>query len=177
MLDPSEIDNKLFTVRLRGYDPQEVDDFLDKVKAEYVAALGELAKYRSNPTAPIPQVSAGVTSAVADVSRILGVAQQAADQQVADAKVKAGGLVAQAQAEAAKLLDDAAKKAEEVTNAAKVAANDIAAAANAERAKVVGELELKRSDLQNKVDNLMTVHRETTSKLKDALQRLGEVAQ
>jgi cell division initiation protein len=178
MLDPSEILNKKFTVRhVRGYDPQEVDDFLDQILADYTTLL---ANYRSANTSVTPvatETTPSVAPVVSEVSRILAVAQEAADRQIADAKVAAGKVATDAQIQASDAINAAKAEAQRLTDEAKRAATDIAAAANAERAKVVGELELKRGELQTKVDGLLTAHRETVSKLKDAIQRLGEVAQ
>lgn len=43
MLKPSEIQNKEFEIKLRGYDRDQVDDFLDVIIGDY-AALGKEVK-------------------------------------------------------------------------------------------------------------------------------------
>ena len=100
MLTPDDITKKTFTVRhVRGYDPQEVDDFLDRVVADYStvlqqlnAANADLSRYRSGAsTQQLPPVVTPPiqSNPIGDVARLLAVAQQSADQQAADAKAAA----------------------------------------------------------------------------------------
>lgn len=165
MLNPEDIDKVSFTVRhLKGYDPQEVDDFLDKVRADYASALESLSRLRSTPTSVLPQAAPAVDP-IRDVSRLLDVAQKAADQQVAEAKTAADSHLAEVKTAAEKVLADA-----------RAQAGKIVAEGNSRRHEIVGELELKRTELQNKVDALRTSHADTVAKLKAALQTLGESA-
>ena len=41
MITPVDIQNKDFTKKIRGYDPDEVDDFLDAVIKDYTALMKE----------------------------------------------------------------------------------------------------------------------------------------
>ena len=47
MITPVDIQNKDFTKKIRGYDPDEVDDFLDAVIKDYSALLKENQSLKS----------------------------------------------------------------------------------------------------------------------------------
>jgi len=173
MLTPDDITKKTFTVRhVRGYDPQEVDDFLDRVVADYASALQQLSNANSNtarlnkvttqqiPVTPAPPQA----DAIGDVARLLAVAQQAADQQAADAKAAADRVIADAQIAGSKLVADAGTQAAQIV-----------AEGTSKRNEIVGALEVQRSDLQDKVDALNAAHAETVAKLTSALNSLGAV--
>lgn len=167
MMKPEDIDGVSFTVRhLKGYDPQEVDDFLDKVRADYASALEALSRLRSAPTGVIPQAAPPVADdPIRNAARLLDVAQKAADQQVAEAQAAASSHLAEVKTAAEKVLADARAQAEQIV-----------AEGNSRRHEIVGELELKRTELQNKVDALKASHADTVAKLKAALDTLGESA-
>lgn len=142
MLTPADIEHKQFTTtRLsQGYDQDEVDDFLDSAAAALADALNrasaaeaeastvksrlalvqrQLDTYGSIPTQSVPVVTSllatpqePVADAVTGVSRILAIAQQAADQQLAEANAKAAGLVSEATGKANALLGQATQDAD-----------------------------------------------------------------
>lgn len=174
MLTPDDISKKTFTVRhVRGYDPQEVDDFLDKIIADYStvlqqlnAAQANLARFSSNSTQQLPPVVVTPpvqSDPIGDVARLLAVAQQSADQQAAEAKAAADRVIADAQAAGSKVIDDARAQAAQIV-----------ADGNAQRNQAIGELEVRRSELQGKVDALNATHADAVSKLKAALEQLGD---
>lgn len=94
MLTPSDIEQKTFHTSLRGYDLDEVDDFLDEI----VATIRDLTeKLDSAPSPAGNGTPAGDESAV---GRALVAAQTAADQMIADAKAEAEKILEEAKAEA-----------------------------------------------------------------------------
>jgi DivIVA domain-containing protein len=127
MIEPADIDHIQFsTTRIReGYDQDEVDAFLDRVKVDYTFALAQLGGLQKAndelrrqlnaarsaqseaPTTVTPQTP----SAVAE--KLLTVAQQTADQHVAEARAEADRIVREAGGKAAAVIgeaDEAAKK-------------------------------------------------------------------
>lgn len=50
MLKPSEIQNKEFEIKLRGYDRDQVDDFLDVIIGDYAALGKEIKNLREKVT-------------------------------------------------------------------------------------------------------------------------------
>lgn len=141
MLTPADIDKKEFgTVRLReGYDQDEVDNFLDlaaqaltAANEETTQARAEAAQYKSRlaivqrqldaygeqPTTQMEAVPAAppvvpMPEFLGDVSRILSVAQQSADEQMAEAAGKAGQLIREAEIKASAVVGQAVTDAEQ----------------------------------------------------------------
>ncbi|HNW86373.1 MAG TPA: DivIVA domain-containing protein [Candidatus Limiplasma sp.] len=123
----SDIEQKEFTYKGAGYDPYDVDQYLDQICDELVAMQdridqleADLAKARqeaevaANAVKPVqPEVVRTVVEAapVAQTSQtlenILLSAQKLADGAVEDAKRKADAIVKEAQDKATSLMDDA----------------------------------------------------------------------
>ena len=106
-LTPSDIEQKTFSTTLRGYDLNEVDNFLDDVVATLRDLQDQLAiaKTAEGRTAPSDEESA--------VGRALITAQTAADALIADAKEEAEKMIADAREEASNWVSEReAKKAE-----------------------------------------------------------------
>ena len=95
-LTPSDVEQKTFSTALRGYDVEEVDDFLDEV----VATLRRLQEGAPPSTAaPGPPAPATGPDEGA-VGRALITAQETASALVADAQGQADQILAGAKAEA-----------------------------------------------------------------------------
>jgi len=122
----SDIEQKEFTYKGAGYDPYDVDQYLDQICDEFVAMQdridqleADLAKARqeaevaANAVKPVqPEVVRTVEVApVAQTSQtlenILLSAQKLADGAVEDAKRKAELIVSEAQDKATSIMDDA----------------------------------------------------------------------
>jgi DivIVA domain-containing protein len=123
-----------FRDRLRGYDTDEVDDFLERVAVGFDELTAELAaaqaradrvEHQAPPPAPAP------TTDDDSIKRTLVLAQRTADLAVREAQEEAGRILEDARAAAAAAMSDAR--------------------ASAERARTQAEL-----DLQNTVDRLRT---------------------
>lgn len=100
-LTPEEIEKKTFATALRGYDLDEVDDFLDEV----VAAMRELQeRIESVERAPEPVASAEIDESA--VGRALVAAQATADRILADARQEAERILEEARTEAEEWLEE-----------------------------------------------------------------------
>lgn len=107
-LTPSDVEQKTFSTALRGYDLDEVDDFLDEV----VSTLRDLHEQVADAKAAQPSTEAPVVPVAAAaaepppvdsesaVGRVLITAQTTADTIVAEAKDEANTIVEDAKAEA-----------------------------------------------------------------------------
>ncbi|MBW1637622.1 MULTISPECIES: DivIVA domain-containing protein [Microbacterium] len=134
-LTPDDVVTKQFQhVRFKdGFDPDEVDDFLDEIVIEWRKALEEnaelkakLAAYESGEKAPAaaetpapapvaapaptPEPSSGAAPA-----GIIELAQRLHDEHVAEGKSQRDQLIADAKAQAAKILADAEAQQREQT--------------------------------------------------------------
>lgn len=140
MLTPADIENVSFdTTRLKeGYDQDSVDNFLDRAgealsrmtdannqaQEELVRTRRQLAEAKARietlSAVETQVIRPAVPEFLGDVSRILSVAQQTADEQVAEARSEASRLTYDARVKAQALLDSATKDAD----TARIAAQD-----------------------------------------------------
>lgn len=154
MIKPEQIERKQFTVRkLKGYDPDEVDAFLDAVVKSYREVLAELSRsidtvqrLRDN------QVTQVIPPVIGDVTRLLSVAQQTADQTIADANGQAGSIVSDARKEA----------------------TDIVEAGHEQRKIRITQLEDQRLELQQHVDAMQKAMEAARGRMQGALAELGD---
>lgn len=115
------IEEKEFKTKVRGYDPVEVDEFLDAICDELVtlqeenealnqqlgqqqASMSRPVRAEVVPAAPAPQAKPVVQAMARDqeetLRNLLVNAQKVSDQTVAEAHVRAEALVAEAQKKA-----------------------------------------------------------------------------
>ncbi|MBQ8312212.1 MAG: DivIVA domain-containing protein [Clostridia bacterium] len=135
------IETKEFKTKPRGYDPQEVDEFLDAICDEMVRQLDQIAALQQQlaaakaarpvveaPTQQMKPIVAAPVKAVpdADFREILEMAQKVKNETIAAAEAKAEEIVAKAKEEAAAKLDNLDVEKETLTN--QVAALKAAAA-------------------------------------------------
>lgn len=102
MIQPEDIDTKQFSVKVRGYSQNEVDDFLDEVSRDYRKNLELLYQER------------GQRPVAVDAVALLSAAQQTVDATVSEANTTAGRIVAQAEREAARIVADAREEGHRV---------------------------------------------------------------
>lgn len=105
-LTPQDVEKQTFSTALRGYDLNEVDDFLDQVVVtlnEMEAAIEAAGGAPASTAAPTPAHAAPGEPVVADESalgRVLLTAQQTADQIIADARSESERILTETQADA-----------------------------------------------------------------------------
>lgn len=139
-LTPDDVVTKQFQhVRFKdGFDPDEVDDFLDEIVIEWRKALEEnvelkakLAAYESGaaPEAAVPAAAPAATEAPAPVTEapaepaptgsatatagIIELAQRLHDEHVAEGEAKRNALIAEAETEVARIRTEAEAKQRE----------------------------------------------------------------
>ena len=107
-LTPIDVEQKAFTQALRGYQMDEVDDFLDEVVAtlrSYEQRLREAQdKIRAVESAPAG-TQAGAVGDESEISRAILTAQRTADRMLADARAEAETILKQAEAETSAALE------------------------------------------------------------------------
>jgi len=169
-LTPDDVVTKQFQhVRFKdGFDPDEVDDFLDEVVLEWRKALDEnaelkakLAAYESGEKAapaaeaPVAAAPAPVATPVAETGApaaatagIIELAQRLHDEHVAEGKSQRDQLIADAKAQASKILADAEQKQREET----------------------ARLERERNVLESKISELHTFERDYRTQLRSYIE-------
>ena len=115
------IETKEFKTKPRGYDPQEVDEFLDAICDEMARQMDEIAALQQQlaaakaarpvveaPTQQLKPIAPVAPKAVpdADFREILEMAQKVKSETIAAAEAKAEEILAKAKEEAAAKLDN-----------------------------------------------------------------------
>ena len=118
------IEEKEFKTKVRGYDPVEVDEFLDEICDEMILMQEEISNlqarlaqasrnmaYAQPAPAPAPAPVSAPAPVVADVSesaqKLMANAQRLYDETIAQAKEEAAAIVAKAKEQASVLEDEA----------------------------------------------------------------------
>jgi cell division initiation protein len=96
MLRPSDIEQKTFSTALRGYDLNEVDDFLDEI----IATIRDLEEQLASRPAKQPGGKHDPVHDESAVGRALIAAQAAADRLVEEAREEADRIRAEARTDA-----------------------------------------------------------------------------
>ncbi|HVM65632.1 MAG TPA: DivIVA domain-containing protein [Acidimicrobiales bacterium] len=151
-LTPQTLRDVEFREKLRGYHPDDVDDFLEEVA---VALEGLLARLRTAEAAaggaPAPVAAAALqqpsdpTLSEGTLSRAILLAQRTADLAVAEAEESARQILDDARAEADRILADTQSKVAAMTDEARSAAESS-----------VAELDQRRAALEREVAQLQS---------------------
>jgi cell division initiation protein len=147
-LTPIDVQQKTFATALRGYDLDEVDDFLDAV----VVALKDYDQRLSDAQERISTLQAELNDkgdAEGAIARALVSAQRSADAIVADAKDEAQRIVSEADSEA----------------------NELAEAREAERRRLQSEID----DLKGKTESVRRSVAELTAAIPLTLDEIDDV--
>lgn len=159
MLDPRAINEKKFKeTRLGvGYAQDEVDDFLDACADTVTQLLNKIAELQQQATAK----STSDPSAL--MQKMLTIAQQTADQTVAEAEHNA----------ATKLVE-AGQKADTIVGQAYAQADRVKSDAAAEGERIKAEATAQRDAVLNHAQSLSTVRDTLVSQLNAALNATAE---
>jgi cell division septum initiation protein DivIVA len=145
-----------FTIRMRGYDRDEVDHYISQLFAEIDTASEQIEELkRVNPTEPEEVLGA-------EVERVLREARALATNVSGDAEQQASGLVEKARADAKHMLDDARAKSESRTTEARARAERMIANARSEAEHIIAEA-------RNRLDALQKTEKELSVRLNEAV--------
>ncbi|MCI6277017.1 MAG: DivIVA domain-containing protein [Clostridium sp.] len=103
-LTPMDINNKEFKKIIRGYNPEEVDEFLDKVVEDYEALYKENANLKEKVAAMNERLE-HYSKIEATIQNTLVLAQNAAEQAKSSAQKEAEIIIKNANDTAQKVLD------------------------------------------------------------------------
>ncbi|HZR54780.1 MAG TPA: DivIVA domain-containing protein [Streptosporangiaceae bacterium] len=107
---------------------------------------------------------------VESIARMLSIAQQTADQAVADARREASETLGQARREAGDILSKARRQAEQIASDARARSESLDRDAQERHRQALGSLIKQREELERKVDDLRTFERECRTRLMAYLQ-------
>ncbi|MDP4096919.1 DivIVA domain-containing protein [Paenibacillus sp. P96] len=112
-LSPLDIHNKEFARRLRGYDEDQVNEFLDQVIKDYEAVIRE-NKELGNELMTIQEKLDHFSNIEETLSKTIIVAQEAADEVKNNAKKEAQLIVKEAEKNADRIVNEALSKSRKI---------------------------------------------------------------
>jgi cell division initiation protein len=168
-LTPQTLRQVEFREKLRGYHPDDVDDFLEEVAVSLEALLTRLqaaeAAARAAPAEAVAVAAVAGSSIASEIGvteetirRTLLLAQKTADAAIADAEESAHQILSSAQDEAQRLLDETKASVTTMTRDAKI---------NAQTA--ITELEQRRASLERDLGSLQVWASQQRDRLRDVL--------
>jgi len=188
-----------FSDKFRGYDQDEVDDFLERVGATLSELLNEnqvlsedlerahvmLAEERSRTAAapvvsPEPIATAEMTDdeEIAQATRTLTLAKRTAEAAIAEARAEAAKMVSDARSHADAAVADAQAQRNELLTSAKRDADAEFAAQRSERETEIGLLEESLRELSssaNALEMYLASQRSNISAVADQLRQIVQV--
>ncbi|MBN2983395.1 MULTISPECIES: DivIVA domain-containing protein [Cohnella] len=112
-LTPLDIHNKEFGRRLRGYDEDEVNEFLDQVIKDYEALIRE-NKELQNQVASLQEKLGHFSNIEETLSKTIIVAQEAADELKNNSKKEAQLIIKEAEKNADRIINESLAKSRKV---------------------------------------------------------------
>lgn len=112
-LTPVDISNKEFPVRVRGYDRDAVDDFLDRVVQEFEQLIRENASLREQITSLTERLEQ-YQNLEQTINRTLVLAEQAAEEIKESARREADLLLNQTRAQVERMLENGQAKTRQI---------------------------------------------------------------
>jgi len=132
--------------------------------------LGAPAPVRDQERWPEPVVREAPGHDMNSITRVLSLAQQTADQAVADARREADDTLGRARREAGDILTKARHQAEQITSDALARSESLERDAQERYRQALGSLMQQREDLERKVDDLGAFEREHRGRLRAYLE-------
>lgn len=195
-LTPADVSNVEFKkprMGKRGYDEDEVDDFLDRLEAELARLIEENNELKQKVTAAEQAAEeAGTTSteepaehtespaAVAvpaeeesEQQRALGMlalAKETADRALAEARAEADRLLTDARERSATMEGDAKEHAEKLERDAREKADQMTAEAEQTKRDILAELGRERASLEQTIASLRSFESDYRARMEDFLQ-------
>ncbi|KRM24040.1 DivIVA domain-containing protein [Latilactobacillus graminis] len=125
VLTPLDIHNKEFNTKMRGYNPDQVNDFLDQVIKDYESVLTENDSLKAELKSSDEKVT--YFNELKDaLNQSIIVAQEAADRVKDNAKKEAEMIQTESEKNAKSMLDDATEKSNHIIDDATERAKQIA---------------------------------------------------
>ena len=153
---PIEMDQP-FTIRMRGYDRDEVDLYISQLFGELDSASALIEELRNaNPTKPEEVLGA-------EVERVLREARALATNVSGDAEEQASGLVEKARADSKRMLDGARTKSGKTTADAQDKAERMVANARTEAERIIAES-------RTRLEAMQKAEKELAARLEEAVR-------
>ncbi|MEX2415815.1 MAG: DivIVA domain-containing protein [Paenibacillaceae bacterium] len=112
-LTPLDIHNKEFARRMRGYDEDQVNEFLDQIIKDYEALIRENKELQTSLTS-IEERLGHFTNIEETLSKAIIVAQNAADELKSNAKKEAQLIIREAEKNADRIINESLAKSRRI---------------------------------------------------------------
>ncbi|MBW1605419.1 DivIVA domain-containing protein [Lactobacillus sp. Sy-1] len=176
VLSPQDIHNKEFSIKMRGYNIDQVNDFLDQIIKDYQITIKQNEDLRSalsDTQAQLKQFNEMQNS----LNQSILVAQQAADNVKNNANGEAQTVINNANQQASIIINNANQKANDITNNANQQANAILNNANQHSNQIVSESANQASALTSEINTLKKSTQDFRQKLNNLIQGQLELVQ
>src|SRR5437870_779604 len=170
-LTPQRLREVEFKERWRGYDPEEVDDLLERVAAGLEEFENRVRQATERAVRAEQRASEGGDTDET-LRRTLVLAQRTADAAIADAEERAKALVTDAEQRSGAMVTDAERRARVMVTDAEVEARRVTDESETRLRENVSTLETARSKLQDDVDTLGRYLTDERDRLRTTLQAL-----
>lgn len=158
-ITPADIQAQTFSEAKRGYDPAEVDVFLEQLSAEVDAMLAKIVDLKSRLTATeqeLAEAQAKLAQAPAAAPAPVAVPAPAPDYSASERQISAALIAAQQTAE--KIVNEANENADRIRNEADAKAREVIRQALAEKQNELEEIDrLKASREEFKAEYLKLI--------------------
>lgn len=149
MLTPLDIENKRFTKTLKGYNVEEVDDFLDQLTLEYEKLYKENAEYRDQVDKYQKDIE-HYKNVEHTLQNTLVMAQTTAEDIKSMAQKQADQIIRDAQNDARKAVDELNKEEFEIRRRLEDLRRQFDVYKAKMEALLISQLELLQDDKENK---------------------------
>ena len=149
MLTPLDIENKRFTKTLKGYNVEEVDDFLDQLTLEYEKLYKENAEYRDQVDKYQKDIE-HYRNVEHTLQNTLVMAQTTAEDIKSMAQKQADQIIRDAQNDARKAVDELNKEEFEIRRRLEDLKRQFDVYKAKMEALLISQLELLQDDKENK---------------------------
>ena len=149
MLTPLDIENKRFTKTLKGYNVEEVDDFLDQLTLEYEKLYKENAEYRDQADKYQKDLE-HYRNVEHTLQNTLVMAQTTAEDIKSMAQKQADQIIRDAQNDARKAVDELNKEEFEIRRRLEDLRRQFDVYKAKMEALLISQLELLQDDKENK---------------------------
>ncbi|MHA8110013.1 DivIVA domain-containing protein [Lactobacillaceae bacterium Melli_B4] len=156
VLSPQDIHNKEFSVKMRGYNIDQVNDFLDQIIKDYQITIKQNDDLRAALNDTQGQLK-HFNDLQNSLNQSILVAQQAADQVKNNANNEAQVTIDNANQQAQSILSDANQQANEKINTANQHANEIISAATKQTSQLSSEISTLKQSTQMFRNKLTTM--------------------
>ncbi|MGO1412487.1 MULTISPECIES: DivIVA domain-containing protein [unclassified Microbacterium] len=168
-LTPDDVVTKEFSnVRFKeGFDPEEVDDYLDEIVKEWRTTIAERDELKARVAELEQQLEGAPAQAAPAPAPVPAQAAPAAeDASAGSASTNALGILERAQRLHDEHVAEGQGEAERLVGEAKTEADDIVRGAKKERNEVRSKLETERKTLEERITELRTFERDYRQELR-----------